>query len=212
MAANYYATYCRFNAETTDESALLFGADCPVGDIWDIRIPSADGVSCAELVNRFGAVVGHLDSDMTEQIQLACARGWEPHALLASVYLTDTDEGADYWGEVVIMCFTPNSPYVAFMHKVAKALGDGVRPAVDLGKSGIEHIESSDGDWLPDARVPKITLPAGSALVKDSLSFNDRMVEQARQENPGCMAVGWAFIVVLVAGVAWLVWKFVLGN
>ena len=206
--ADYYATYCRFNAETTDESALLFSADCPIGDIWSIEIPSADGASCAQLVNRFGAVVGHLDSDMTEQVQLAAARGWEVHAILASVYLTDVDKGADYWGEVVVMCFTPNTPFEAFMHIIANALADGVRPAVDLGKTGIEQVLASNGTWLPDARVPKIVLPAGSALVKGSRTFNERVVEQARAGNPGCLAVGWAFIIALVVLAVWLVWRF----
>lgn len=207
---DYYATYCRFNAETTDESALLFGADCSVGDVWEITIPSADGVTCAALVNRFGATVGHLDADMTEQVQLAQARGWEVHAILASVYLTDVSEGADYWGEVVVMCFTPNTPFETFLHTVANALAEGARPTVDLGKSGIAHVMESNGDWLPETRVPKITVPEGSALVKDARTFNERVVEQARQRNPGCLAVGWLFIAALVAAVCWLIWRFLL--
>lgn len=198
--ADYYATYCRFHAQDAKESVVLFGSDCLVGDIWTIDIPAADGRSCAQLVNRFDTVVGHLDIDMTEQVQLAQARGWAARAILASVYITDTDDSAEYWGEVVVMCFTPNTPYETFVHTVAQALADGVRPNVDLGKAGAEQVVASNGSWLPETRVPKIETPRGSALVKDALSFNEKMVEAARAGNLGCLVVGWLFIAALVVG------------
>lgn len=36
-------------------------------------------------------------------------------------------------------------------------------------------------------------------MLKDHLSFNEKMIEKARQRNMGCMVVGWAFLLIVVA-------------
>ena len=207
---DYYATYCRFFTRNKDEAGLLMGADCCVGDVLDIQIDERASDSEGQLVNRFGATIGHLNADIVEQVRLARAKGWHTQALLASVYFTEpTDKtaGPGYWGEVVIMCFADTPAFRAFSNTIAHALGEGLRPTVELGSSGVEKILDSAGEWLPDGRVPKPDIAHGTAVVKDHLSFNEKMVEQARQRNPGCMAAGWLFIIVLIAAVVWLVIK-----
>ena len=251
---DYYATYCRYFTRTKDEAGLLLGADCCVGDCLSVEVEDHALRPEADLVNRFGAVVGHLNADMTQQVLLCRAKGWEVRALLASVYYTEPDRGniqaedaqtedaqtddapiegaraedaqgqagqdalgrsgrrrakskkaPGYWGEVVLMSFADSPAFRAFSDAIAHALGEGARPAVELGASGAAQVAASQGAWLPEGRVPKPEMPAGTAVVKDHLTFNEKMVEQARRRNPGCMAAGWVFIIVAVAAIVWLV-------
>ena len=218
---DYYATYCRFFTCTKDEAGLLLGADCCVGDRMTIEVEDHALSPEADLVNRFGAVVGHLNPDMAQQVLLARAKGWVVRALLASVYYSEPSratggqdeetQGPGYWGEIVLMCFADSPAFRAFCDTVAKALGEGARPAVELGTAGTEQVAASQGSWLPEGRVPKPEMPAGTAVVKDHLTLNEKMVEQARRRDPGCMAAGWAFIILVVALVAWLILRLIQG-
>ena len=212
---DYYATYCRFSTYSKDEAAVLLGADCCVGDVLQVHVEEHAVDPEGTLVNRFGATVGHINPDMAQQVLLCRAKGWEPRALLAAVYYTEPDraddnnqqageKGPGYWGEVVIMAFSNAPAYRAFCDTVAQALGEGARPNVELGSTGASKVEESKGSWLPEGRVSKPHLAPGTAVVKDHLSFNEKLVEQARRRNPGCMAAGWAFIAVAVAALVWL--------
>lgn len=191
------------------------GPDCTVGDVMEVHVRSGADSQAGQglgtrawLVNRFGTTVGYLDADMTEQVQLAEARGMQVHAILAAAYLAvGSDQG--YWGETVLMCFTPNTAFENFLQTVSHALSEGIRPSVDLGKSGIAKVKETEGAWLPETRVPAIKPPEGSALLKDHASVNDKLIEAARQRNPGCMFAGYAFIAVLVVLVAWVIWGIV---
>ena len=203
----YYATYCRFTAHGKDEFAALLGADSIVGDQLQIVLEPAGQQSQAVLVNRFGARIGTINPDMTEQIQLAQARGWHTGALLASVYLSDTDDGASYWGEVVVLCHADDPAFSTFATTLSGALAQGIRPNVELGESGVDQVIQSGGAWLPTGRTPLPDTQKGTALVKDRMSPNEHVVELARKRNPGCMAAGVAFILALVAGAVWLVLK-----
>ena len=203
----YYATYCRFTAHNKDEFAALLGADSIVGDQLQIVLETAGQAREAVLLNRFGARIGTLNPDMTEQVQLAQARDWHILALLASVYLSDTNEGASYWGEVVVVCHDNNPVFPVFVSTLSTALAQGIRPNVELGESGVDQVVQSGGTWLPTGRTPAATTQKGTALVKDRMSPNEHMVELARKRNPGCMLAGIAFIVALIAGAIWLVMK-----
>ena len=211
---DYYATYCRFSARTKAEAALLLGADCCIGDTLEVQAEDHELDPEACLVNRFGKTVGHLNSEMTQQVLLVRARGWQVRALLASLYYTEPekreasarteDDATGYWGEIVIISF-PDSPALrAFCDTVSRALGEGIRPNVELGASGVEQVVASQGAWLPEGRTPKPDLGKGAAVVKDHLTLNEKIVEQARRRNPGCMAAGWAFIIIAIAAVIWL--------
>lgn len=78
-------------------------------------------------------------------------------------------------------------------------ISQGVRPDVHLGAASAQKIIDSNGSWLPEGRVPKLEMPKGTAMLKDHLSFNEKMIEKARQRNMGCMVVGWAFLLIVVA-------------
>lgn len=202
----YFGAYARFTATDRGQGALLLGADCLIGDelncVWDREGPT----EVVWLENRFGGRCGKLDASATGQMALCRAKEWNTHVLLASVYGTSDGDELNYWGEVVILAYPASNAasFDVFVAGIAELLGNGARPQVELQQSSLSQILETDGTWLPSGRVAALR-PEGSALVKDHLGFNDKMIEAARRRNPGCMAVGWAFIVLLVVGAAWLV-------
>jgi hypothetical protein len=197
----YYGTYCRFTTKDKKDGSILTGADNLVGDVFDIVFQQEEDCQTAWMKNRFGAIVGRFDEDMTQQLLLCQARKWRLQAILVSVYFTEKPAPGSYWGEAAIVCYSPNDAFSfdRFMRGVGSLIAEGIRPDIDLGRTGFEHVVSSEGAWVPDGRVPKIDPGTGSILMKSHLTFNEKMVEKARNRNPGCLFLGWVFLLAVIA-------------
>lgn len=205
-AVPYFGSYGRFKATERTMGAVLASADTIVGDELSLVVVQEHGGSEIWLDNRFGGRCGKLDAQTAHEVQLCLARGWDVHVLLVAVYQVRGQDASQYWGEVAICAYPASKAAVldVFVGKVAEKLKEGVRVELNLQDESLEQIERADGDWLP---VGRHALPEqeGTALIKDRVSLNEQMVEAARRRNPGCMVVGWAFIALLVVGVAWLI-------
>lgn len=202
MAASpYYGTYCRFRTANKKDGSLLMGADNLVGDVFDI-VFKQDGVeTVAWLRNRFEQEIGFFDTETSNELQLCAAKSWELHAVLTSVYFTESPEPGFYWGEAAVICYSKKDAdtFGTFLQGVAGMISEGVRPDVHLGADRLQNVIDSKGSWLPEGRVPKIDVPKGTARLKDHCTFNEKMIEKARQRNVGCMIIGWVFLLAVVA-------------
>ncbi|MBQ9020630.1 MAG: hypothetical protein IJ113_01245 [Eggerthellaceae bacterium] len=194
----YFGTYGRFVAREKAQASTLMGADTLVGDELVLRVETREGKTHVFVDNRFGGSVGELDAETAGVVQLNRAKDWTVRVLLASVYRAPGDD-ASFWGEVVVLAYGPAqaAAFDMFSAEIARLLGEGVRPEVNLSGSSVDQIVESGGTWLPKGRHAKPNEREG-VLIKDQLSLNDKMVEQARKRNPGCMVAGWAFIGLLV--------------
>lgn len=202
----YFATYARFVATEKGEGALLMGADCLVGDELSLVFDREDKGVVVWLENRFGGRCGKLEPSATGHVQLCQAKGWDTHVLLASVYGMAEEYGMGYWGEVVIIAYPHSNAeaFDVFTKNIGSMLAQGVRPQVELQQSSLTQILETNGTWKPSGRVAPLK-PEGSALVKGQITFNEQMIEMARDRNIGCMIAGWLFIALLVVGAFFLV-------
>lgn len=202
--ATYQGTYGRFEALDKSQVAHLLGSDCLVGDELVYSVERTEAHTTVFVDNRFGGRVGKLDNATGEAVQLALAKGWQVHVLLASVYAQQRKKTNLYWGEVYVLAYAPGAAdaFDTFCANVGEMLGDGVRVEIDLAQASVDKVLESGGAWVPTGRhnAPAVN---GSVLVKSHRTINEKLVELARKRNPGCMAMGWAFIVVLVVLVLW---------
>jgi len=196
----YFGTYCRFTTKGKKDGSVLTGADNLVGDVFDIVFQTEEDCQTAWIKNRFGAVIGCFDKEATQQLLLCQARKWKLQAILVSVYYTEKPAPGSYWGEVAIVCYSPHDAlaFDRFLHGIGSLINEGVRPDIDLGRTGFEHVVSSDGEWVPEGRVPKMDPGPGSILLKSHLTFNEKMIEKARHRNPGCLFAGWVFLFAII--------------
>lgn len=208
----YYAEYCSFKTTDKTSGAHLIGADSLVGDRLKIVFkPNQDNDMVAWVYNKFDKEVGVFDNRISRRLQLCQADGWEIHAVLSAVLVsTGEDGGAHYSGEAAVMCFSKrhSEEFNTFLNGVAGKIAEGTRPALSLKAPAIKNVIESHGQWLPRDNEPKRKLSKGEAVVKDHLKQDEKMIELARKGNPGCMAVGWGFIILLVLGAIWLLNSF----
>lgn len=204
----YYAEYCRFDTQGKSNGAFLIGADSLVGDLFKIVFETNDeGKTVAKLHNKFDMEVGVFDNRATYRLQLCQADGWEVHAILSAVFLsTAEDGGAHYSGEALLMCFSKrySEEFNIFMDGVRKQIANGKRPDVDLKPAALREMIDAGGNWTPTDYAPKRKLESGTVVVKDYMKHDEKMIEMARDRNAGCMAVGWAFIIIVIVGIIWL--------
>ena len=155
QAERYFGTYARFNTLSKKDAAILLGADNPIGDVFEIVFQTDNGVSTAWMKNRFGALIGFLDAELSRQLSILAAREWKLQALLSFVAFTDHPEPGHYWGQVAIICYDSNldQAFKPFIATTAQRLSDGVRPEIDLGEQGVEQVISSNGNWTPKQTV-----------------------------------------------------------
>lgn len=207
--ATYRGTYGRFEAQDKSQVARLLGSDCLIGDELVYGVEHNGAHTTVFVDNRFGGRVGKLDNATSEAVQLALAKGWQVRLLLASVYAQQREKANLYWGEVYVLTYAPGvaDAFDAFCMRVGEMLGEGVRAEVNLAQASVDKVLESGGQWTPTGRH---NAPAaqGSVLVKSHRTINEKLVELARKRNPGCMVVGWAFIVVLVVLVLWVLKQF----
>ncbi|NHM13932.1 hypothetical protein [Xiamenia xianingshaonis] len=202
MAADrYFGTYARFETRSKKDAGALLGADNLVGDRFSIVFETEDGVTRAWMKNRFGALTGRFDEHVSRQLQLLQAREWELVALLSFVAFTDRPDPGFYWGQAVIIAFDPadEEAMETFVDRVGDLLQEGIRPAVDLGKQGVETMLEHQGDWTPAERVPMPEREEGTVIMKQRRKASENFIEQGRAGNKGCLAAGWLFNTLLVA-------------
>ena len=200
----YYGTYARFDTLSKKDAAPLLGADNLVGDLFTIDFENEDGRLVAWLVNRFGARIGYLDESVSRNLNICRARSWTSRAYLSFVAFTDTPEPGIYWGQVALICSDPHYDEAvdAFAQRVSALLCDGIRPDVDLSDSGIAAVLRNDGTWMTENRAPYPTKKHGTAILKKTRKLSEKMIEQGRQGNIGCYVVSIAFIVIVLALIA----------
>ena len=66
--------------------------------------------------------------------------------------------------------------FSTFVKTIGNELGKGIRPALDLGNSGISRVLESKGAWVPTGRVPLPKLKKGSAFIKTERTTTDKPV------------------------------------
>ena len=204
MDRTYEGFYAQFDTPSKKVGSLLMGADNIVGNDYTVDFRVEEGRVVVWLINKFGAEAGYLDVEGSRKLQLAKARDLKIRVLLSFVAYSDEPDPGHYWGEMAVFCYNPLSADVIdpFIDRVAARLGEGVRPAIDLGSSSVQKL-FDEPDWLPSETVPFPKKERGMAVLKDHQSMSEKMIEQGRANNRGCYVVSWIFIVILALAIAY---------
>lgn len=201
QAERYFGTYARFETASKREAAALLGADNLVGDMFEIVFETEADTSVAWLRNRFGGMIGYFDTETSRTLNVLSARGWNLHAILSFVAFSDSPKPGYYWGQAALLCFDKKykQAFDVFLKNISKRLAGGVRPDISLGEQGIEKVIESGGVWTPKDTVKLPPKEEGTAIVKDSRKFSEKLIEQSRQGNKGCYAASWVLLLGIVA-------------
>ena len=107
IALGYAGAYKRFDTVSKKEASALVGADNLVGDRFSIEFKVENGVVTAWMKNKFDALVGYFNPEVSRQLQIYDARGWKITALMSFVAYVDTPSPGEYWGEAALICYDP---------------------------------------------------------------------------------------------------------
>lgn len=199
---SYQGFYARFESPDKATGSLLMGPDNLIGDDYEVVFKNENDRIVTWLKNKFGVEIGFLDVDASRTLQLASGRGQKMRVLLSFVAYSDTPDPGLYWGEVTIFCYnkTYDAEIGAFIDRCALRLADGVRPEIDLGRASIEKIFNEE-EWMPTQTVPYPKKETGMAILKQSRSLSEKMIEKGRARNKGCYVVSWIFIILVIAAI-----------
>lgn len=205
LVQEYFGTYQRFETVSKKDAGALLGADNIIGDQYQIQLELVDGQHHGWLVNRFNARIGYFDGEFSRQLSLLKAKGLVLTAILTFVAFTESPEPGHYWGEMAVIAYpeTEQTAFQTFTAAVAKKIGEGVHPDIDLSAEGVQQVIESEGSWLPDKNIPFPTSDKGTVFLKKRRSLMDGVVEQGRKGNVGCYIISWAILLGLVALVVW---------
>lgn len=208
MDQSYEGFYGRFDTPSKAIGSMLLGADSLVGDDFKVEFRTEEGRVVAWLRNKFDAEVGYFDIDASRKLQLANARGQKIRAVLSFVAYSDMPDPGLYWGEMAVFCFNPayEAEMDAFVDRVRARMAEGVRPNIDLKSEAVRKV-FDEPDWIPSDTVPLPQKEKGMAVLKDHQSMSEKMIEQGRARNKGCYAISWAFIIIVVAAIAFAIAK-----
>lgn len=199
MDRSYEGFYARFETASKPQGSLLMGPDFIVGDDLEVEFRTEDDRIVAWLKNKFGADTGFLNADDSRKLQLAAAREQKIRVILSYVAYSDEPDPGLYWGQVAVFFFNPlyAEQMDAFVDRVAAKIAEGIRPAINLGSSGVSRI-FDEPNWIPSDTVPLPEKKSGMAVLKDHQSMSEKMIEQGRAGNKGCYVISWIFIALVV--------------
>lgn len=204
ISLGYAGSYEQFDTVSKKEASALLGADNIVGDRFSIEFKTENGVVTAWMKNKFDALVGYFNPEVSRQLQIYQARGWRITALLSFVAYTDTPSPGMYWGQAALICYDPrNHPdaFETFISAVGKMMEDSIRPDISLSRDGVNHVIENNGNWTPTARIPLPNKERGMAVLKRRRKISEGIIEQGRAGNKGCYAISWAFIAIVIIAV-----------
>lgn len=207
----YFGTYQTFVAPSKEAAGALMGADCLVGDIFDVKTELTDGEHRATLVSRFGQEVGSFDASFARKLSIACAGGMKIKAVLSFVAYTEEENGGHYWGEAAVFAYAPayEDTFLKFINGVGSKIQESVRPRIDFDREGINKIIDSEGRWIPEQNLPLPAKEKGTVIMKDHRTLSEKLIEQGRAKNAGCYFISWAFIAGCLALLAYIVYALV---
>ncbi|WP_165248533.1 hypothetical protein [Adlercreutzia sp. ZJ141] len=210
LTDKFFGSYERFSTPSKKEAAVLLGADNLVGDRYDIVFKTENHVSIAWLKNRFDGEVGFFNANVSRTLRVLSARGWKLNAVLSFIAYSDIPEPGEYWGEMALICYDPSleESFLPFVSKFGNDMVDGNRRSLLLNDHELQSIIDSNGNWLPSTKTKLPTLDKGTAFIKTRRSFTEKMVEHGRKGNIGCYLISWAFILCLIAFVAFILHSF----
>ena len=207
MAQNYDGFYAEFEAFSKNDAGILSGADTIVGDDFGYELIEREGKRVAALKNKFDMQVGYFDEATTRRIQLAKAREWNIRILLSFVAYSSEPEPGHYWGGVCILAYANSckEEFDVFTAKIAGMLAEGLRPEVSLETQAYNQVIAAKGDWEPKDRVPMPKNKEDMALIKSKRTMSEGLIEQGRKGNVGCYIVSYAFIIIVIAVIVFIV-------
>lgn len=198
---NYFGAYYEFRCPSKKDAAFLLGADTLVGDALTLSLAKNNTLHPhIELHNKYQKLIGEItDEHLIERIKLAHAEHLNVSCLLSFVAYTDHPNPGYYWGHVALFIYdATHKAYETFENTIAQELKKGVRPDISLSRDGIQHVESSNGTWVPRGRIPLPKKEQGMALMKTRRLLSESLIEQGRAGNKGCYLVSWIFLLALV--------------
>jgi hypothetical protein len=204
MQADFEGFYSRFETKSKKDAGVLMGADTLVGDEFTIRFDSNSSLAKALIFNKFDKEVGYFEEATSRQLRLIQARGWKLHVVLSYLVYSDHPEPGCYWGQMAIMSYPAECEelFAPFVEKAKEKIADGTRVDVNIGSNGVKSIVESNGSWFTIAVLPKPEFDKGTVMMKSSRSLSEKLIEQGRARNIGCYIVSWAFIILMIAGIA----------
>lgn len=205
----YFGTYQTFEAYSKDAAGILLGADCLIGDIFEVRIELHEGEHRAIMTDKFGHDVALFNPSFSRKLSVFAAGGLKLKSILSFVAFTEREEGGQYWGEAAVFAYSPlyEESFERFIEGVGLKIQENVRPRIDLGQEGLGKIIESNGNWIPEQSLPLPPKKKRTVIMKDHRTLGDKIIEQGRAKNAGCYFISWAFIIALVAAVAYIVYS-----
>ena len=181
-------------------AAKLISADNVVGDIYTVDVKTEGLHHQAFVTNRFGHSPAYFDGDISRQISVSKAQGNRIFAILTLVGFTESDNVSNYWAEFAIIALpsTNKQIYDKFLLRISDSIKEGKRLRVDLTDQDFNKIIDSKGSYIPTSTIPLPEKQGGTVFLKTSMSFRERMIEQARKKNIGCFIGGWAFLLICI--------------
>lgn len=208
----YYGGYFSFVCPDKGTGSLMQGPDFPIGDEVEVEFKQEGENRIAWVRNRYGRLAGSLSPEDSRELAIVMARGYTLRFYLALVAYTDMPKPGYYWGQIAMVANAPeyDDVFNGWAGRIAGMLSDGARPAIALETVEIERVLSTAGEWVPTERTPVPTPDcdderAKTAVLKRDRSFNDKVVQMAREQRPGCLVTAWVFNIALLAGLVALI-------
>lgn len=203
----YFGTYGKFTATSKECDYALMSSNSIVGDICKVAVElNEKNEQVVKLYNRFDQELGVIENHLAYKILLFQADKWEIRPILSCVYYCKEGNGGYYEGEIALICFSLrySEEFETFTKGISVEIAGGRRPLLKLNESTVQNIIKTGGKLVPKDKEARLKLPQGASIVKDHIKADEKMVELARKKNPGCMFVGYAFIVVLILAVLYI--------
>lgn len=207
MNNHCFAKYILAYPQNQKESVTLAGPNSIVGNNFDLRF-DIHKKTCS-IINKFNQKVAQVNSKNYDELVLLYNKQFCFRCILTYVAYKDVNGGKRF-GEFLIISFNNKDKqnFSNFCSIIQNKIAHASRPEISLDDFEYKKICETNGSWQPKKFLKWTKLDKNTAIIKNKISFIERLIEAARNKNPGCYFFTILFLLIIIAIIVFIVFIF----
>lgn len=199
----YDGFYQRLDTLSEEGSRFFLSAGAPIGS--KVQLDSKG----TTLFTEDGHLLAGITGKTAARLSKHAAQGWQICVLVSAVFYKAESRKAS--AEFAFLCWAPldaeqEAALVTFSDNIAHRLASGDRATLDLTQDQFIKILSSKGSWYLTPTSKRDGLPSGTVIYKNRRTGTEHLTAYALKHRRGCTLLASFFWILLLGGLAVLVW------
>lgn len=191
-----YTKYIQAKPANKIQAAQLTSSNSVVGNFFNLEYDKE--IKQIIIFNKYKYPVAQLSAEDSKKIYLQINKENIIKCMLA--YVTYCQPKNCHYATFLFIAYPKQykKAYNNFTNLIKSKIEQGIYPQINIEKYEHNQIIKKNGNFRIQKNI-KPDLKSGTVIVKDKISFTEKLIEEARNKNKGCYFASIVFLLTLAA-------------